>query len=170
MRTTREEITEIVREMPGVTQTEIMELMPHVPCTTVSSMLNTMYVSGEVVRESKPTVAKRGRSTVFAYTMNPDPLQKPPAHTIRKTQPTSVAFESRIAELEAKIAELKAWKRAAIERFPDLDVDPVVLEARKIVAAEIETSDPSLASQVRSGVKDNILPMRVTIAALNRAA
>lgn len=162
-RTTSDEIIEIIREMPGVTTHDISELMPHVKRRTIIPTLSYLFAKGEVTREE---LRSENNRKMFKYFINPDP--KPVAREPKRKQPTEVAWHARVAELEAEISELRAWKRAAIERFPDLDVDPIVIEARKIVAEETRATDPALADQVLRGLKDNMLPMRVTIAALSR--
>lgn len=164
---TKQEILEVVREMPGLTTSDVIDLMPHVPRGTVASSLNSLCAQGKVLRATKPREGKYGRANVAIYTINPTP--KPPIKQRKITTPTPTALEAQLSEARAKVAELTLWKENAIHRYPDLDVDPVVLEARKIVAAELDAmSDHALAEQVRSGKKDNILPMRVTVAALNK--
>lgn len=169
-RSCREEVLEIVRELPGVMFKDIAALMPHRSKSSVSAMLATMHNTGELHRDLV-TVGKMpfgGDRKSYAYRINPDGV-KVKTRKVRLKTPTTPALEARVRELEADLRVLERWKADAIARFPDLDVDPVVLDARKIVAAEIEASgDKALAAAVRSGSKDTILPMRVTIAALQR--
>jgi len=169
MRSVKAELREVIANLPGITLPDIRELMPHVNTSTLTARLQALYLEGEVLRQKvPPTEAIRGRKYMYAYSINPDP--KPVAHTTRNNTPSAAAYEDRIAKLKERIAELEAWRAGAIQRYPDLDVDPVILEARKIVAEELQATDSVMAKSVLAGQKDNILPMRVTIAALNRAA
>ena len=132
-------------------------------------MLSRMALEGMVVRGTKAREGDRGRATVHTYTLNPDPAARPPIPPkLKLRKPTTAGYDEQIATLRAEVASLRQWKADAIARYPDLDVDPVVLEARRIVADEIGTSDPHLVQQVLDGRKDTILPMRVTINALNK--
>lgn len=165
-RTLREEVLEIIREMPGVTLKDIADLLPHRKRNAVSAMLTSLHVDGEVLRKLAPDAINNFGRKPYLYRINPDP--KPPRIMQRK-HPSAAAYEARIAELEAKVQTLSEWKAAAIERFPDLGVDPITAEARRIVATEIEAAgDKALAAAVRAGTKDSTLPMRVTLAALQR--
>jgi hypothetical protein len=70
-------------------------------------------------------------------------------------------------ELRRQLAELEAWKEAAMSRFPDLAVSPIVLKARKLVADEVRAGgDMLLANQIVEGKKDETLLVKVAIKAL----
>ena len=172
MRTIKEELREVIANLPGITAHDMKELMPHVNYSTLTARLQMLYLEGVVLREKvpNPNFGKVGKAirSVYSYKLNPDPKPVPPAQPMRNTTPSTAGLTARLDELTNKVKELEAWKANAIARYPDLDVDPVVLDARKIVAAELDGSDSTLADQVRKGLKDNILPMRVTIAALSR--
>lgn len=166
-RTMTAEIIEIIEAMPGISSKQINELMPHVSIMKVSATLHSLYFQGKVLRERHKQPSGVGRD-YYTYTMNPNPKPVAKERKDKPPVPTESALQVRVAELEAKLAELTQWKREAIARFPDLDVDPIVLQAREIVAADLEAhNDTTLAQAVRQGQKDGILPMRVTIAALN---
>jgi hypothetical protein len=99
----------------------------------------------------------------YALSSNPTPN----VVKMKRKAPTEAALHMQIKQLNAQIAELEAWKRDAIARYPDLAVDPVVLKARKLVAEEVRAGgDHTLADQIARGVKDETLMMRVTIKAL----
>lgn len=166
------EVLEIVKAMPGIRSTEIVELMPHVKITQVSGILTTLFARGEVTREGPFETSRRGRG-YYRYTVNPDPtpapaVVKPP----KKTAPSESALQLRVDQLTYENFELRKWKEAAIERFPDLGVEQIVLDARQIVAKMLRespsNSDAALAAEVLAGRKDGSLSMRATIEALSR--
>jgi hypothetical protein len=86
---------------------------------------------------------------------------------------TGVPFSKRIVEVrnpkrkrrrptETELLELRAWKAAAIERFPELATSPALIEARQRVAAIFEEQgSPVKATMVRSGEMDDCEMMRV---------
>lgn len=164
-RTVCDEVLEVVREMPWVSAKDVADLMPHQGANNVSATLTFLHAKGELIREASGTPNRFGRKP-YLYSINPDPKPNPPK--MRRKHPTAAGYEARIAELEAKVTQLTQWKADAINRFPDLGVDPITAEARRIVAAELDKTDTALAQQVRAGLKDGILPMRVTVAALQR--
>ncbi len=162
-----DEILEIVREIPGVSVAEMIELMPHAPRGSVTSLPTQLERRGILVSEMVPG---NGKSRPFKrYRMNQHPIPSPAAR--KSKTPTSSGYEATINELRAKIKELQTWKDDAIERFPELAVPPVVAKARKIVGRELRArNDAHLAHQVEAGMKDDILPMKVTLIALELAA
>lgn len=70
-----------------------------------------------------------------------------------------------------EVKQLRAWKRAAIERFPELGIEPVILEARAKVASilRVDGGDEAKAAMVECGELDNSDMMRVVIAVLRGA-
>lgn len=72
-------------------------------------------------------------------------------------------YETRIKGLLVENQSLLQWKADAIARYPDLAVDPVVLKARQMVAAEIGDSDKASRDAVLAGQRDGTLQMRVAV-------
>ncbi len=167
---TRDGVLEIIREMPGVTGNEIVALMPHVTPAAVRSMITYLKARGDVVvsgkkEESWGTDGTRHNPT---YALSED--GKPPVKPLKHKEPSSAALHATIKSLQDTISDLEEWKRNAIVRFPDLAVDPVVLRARKLVAAEVRAGgDNALAEQIMLGTKDATLMVRVTVKALEEA-
>lgn len=162
-----DEILEIVREIPGVSVAEMIELMPHAPKGSVSSLPTQLERRGILVSEMVPS---KGKSRAFKrYRINQHPIPKPVAR--KNKTPTPSGYEATINELRAKVKELQGWKDDAIARFPELAVPPAVAKARKIVGMELRArNDTHLAHQVETGMKDDILPMKVALVALELAA
>lgn len=161
------QIIEVVKEMPGLTTSEISSLMPHANKSTVGYYMHRLAKQGiiyEVGKKSSGGGSGRRRNVaVYAFSDNPQPVAVP----VKRKAPTEAALHIHIKELKAQIAELETWKADALSRYPDLAVDPVVLRARKLVADEVRAGgDKALAEQILAGRKDDTLMVRVTVKAL----
>lgn len=75
-------------------------------------------------------------------------------------------LEDEIDALEDEVSELRAFKARALAAYPDLDVDPMLLEAREI-AAELF---PDAVERILSGEADNGPSVRAALAALRKMA
>lgn len=164
---TQGDILRIVKEMPGLTSSEIIELMPHVSRSTTYSTISRLYNLGVLYPIAKQKVQRSNGTSImancYAVSDNPTPLPK----KMKMQKPSAAGYEARIEEFKAKIAELEEWKKAAIERFPDLAVPSTVIRARALVAEEVAAGgDTLLADQIRKGLKDATLMVRVAIRAL----
>ena len=167
---TTEEVIEIVEAMPGVTAREIYELCPHRKESSLSSTLFNLKNRGILKTSSKTLPTKIGPREFTTYFINTDPNPVPPAPRRKQKQPTDAGYKAQIEELKDKIAELEAWKQAAMSRFPDLAVSPIVLKARRLVADEVRAGgDTLLANQIIEGRKDDTMLVKVTIKALEEA-
>lgn len=167
---TREEVLEIIREIPGCTTAEIRALMPHVSYNAVATMIHTLKTQGIIeVKDTKETIRSDGKvNTVPTYVLSSNPT--PNVVKLKRKAPTEAALHMQIRQLQEQIATLEAWKADAIARYPELAVAPVVLRARKLVAEELRAGgDPTLAQHVERGEKDTTLMMRVTIKALEES-
>jgi hypothetical protein len=60
------------------------------------------------------------------------------------------------------------WKTEAIAKYPDLGIDPMLLKARKIVAAS--TTDKTTIEAVLSGQRDHSLAVMSTMTALEEGS
>ncbi len=164
---TQAEVLEIIREMPGVTSTEIISLMPHRSKAAITSMVFWLKNKGIIEASGKKAFTAKNGDTKHAptYTLSSNPT--PNIVKMKRKAPTEAALHMQIKQLVNTITELEAWKRDAISRYPDLAVDPTVLKARKLVAEEVRAGgDHTLADQIARGLKDETLMMRVTIKAL----
>ena len=152
-----QEIKAVLKELPDLTARELFCLIPDISEAAISTALYSMKNRGMFTINRKAVPVK-----------NPDP--KPPSKPMKLKAPTEVGLQARLDEANAKIAELEEWKTAAIARFPDLAVDPAIIKARKIVAAELKAAgDCSLADQVLRGLKDETMLVKVTARALEEA-
>ena len=161
------EITNTVKIMPGLTANEIAKLIPDVKYSTVLSTVSNLAKQGVLVNAGYATITKSNglqvKAAKFNYSDSPVPL--PTDRKLKK--PTPTGYEAQISELKAQIAELEAWREAAVTRYPDLAVPPIVLRARALVAEEVAAGgDYTLADQIKRGLKDATLMVRVAIKAL----
>jgi hypothetical protein len=159
-------ILEVIRELPDITSRELYTFVPHIAKGTVSSIIHNLKVRGVLVENgSKALPTLKGVRSYPAYRVSDNPV--PPVPKLKNDKPTDAALQMRIDELSRQVCELAAWKTDALARYPDLAVDPIVLKAREIVAAELRaTGDNALADLVMSGAKDNAMLVKVTITAL----
>lgn len=75
-------------------------------------------------------------------------------------------LKAEIDTLKAEIDALRAFKARALAAYPDLNVDPMLLEAREI-AAELY---PDAIERILSGEADNGPSVRAALAALRKMA
>jgi len=161
--TVKSEVLEVVREMPGIIAADVHQLMPHVKRQAVYAALSNLEMEGAISSVKIPS-PNGTRFQIKQYTVGGEPRSLRPA---KAKKPTDAAKAFMSADHVAKIAELEAWKAAAIARFPDLAVDPDVIKARKIVSDMLEKSgDLALAHAVAAGQKDETMLVRAVVAAL----
>ena len=148
-----QEILEIVREMPKATTKEIEQLMSHASATRVRRLLLQMSNTGRLIRHKVKT--NRSGRAPSAYELNPDWN----GNAVKLVQP----------DLTAELRELRQWKAEALLRYPDLAVDPNMLRARTIVAAQAG-DDHRARDEILGGKRDTSLAVRSTFIALTELA
>lgn len=81
------------------------------------------------------------------------------------------ALKAEVEELRREVEELRAFKARALAAHPELDVDPIVLEARKIgYRALFEAGNRDGADNVLLGDADNSAFVLAIVEALRTAA
>jgi hypothetical protein len=76
-------------------------------------------------------------------------------------------FGELVKTLEEEVKTLQLWKEAALLRYPDLDVDPLLLEVRALLAAEAEEHGvKTVADAYINGQRDNSFAVRALVKAL----
>ena len=153
--------------MPLSTAPEVAQLCTATKANQAAASLLSLVNRGTLVREkvTRP-FGKNGTQQTWGYKLNPDPAQKPPVHPSRIAKPSASA-QHKLTEALARVAELEAWQEAAIRKYPDLGVDPEVLEARKLVADTLrESGDKNAAEEVMAGKRDHTPLMKVAMRAL----
>jgi DNA-binding transcriptional MocR family regulator len=144
---------ETVREKPGVRASELAAALS-VNESTISVAGRMLVKRGRVIRKRK------GRA--FAYYI-PEERQAVPADIVELAEIDAIREE--LESLRAEVEDLRAFKKCAVAQYPDLAVDPIVLEAREIVAELY----PSERDKVLSGERDGGPDMCVAVATLRRA-
>lgn len=151
---------------PNSTTKDISILLPKIHIDDVSHSISSM-VKGNVVfvtgkkREEGPS----GRVTTHnAYSVKYEKVTK---DTASQSTPRPELFNSLIETLKTENAMLEQWKEAAILRYPDLEIDPLLLEARALLAAEAEAQDSKVAAQAYiTGNRDHTVAVQALVKAL----
>lgn len=127
-----------------------------------ASGLSYLHDHGRLTRQRK------GRCYVYILAERAEQIEHPDATDWRNRCERA---EAHAAELQADFDalqelhdELLDWKADAIAKHPDLDIDPLLLKAREIVAAV--TLDLKTQEQVRVGTLDHDLGVRAVLMAL----
>lgn len=157
--TITEEIIEVVREMPGLVSAQIVELMPHVRRQSVYSTLNSLYMQGRISRDG-------ARQSEYKWNINPNPAVKPvKGKRVMVSLPVPAPVSDvDVEQLRLRVIELEAWKADVIRRYPETAIPAATMRARSIVAAELQDSgDSKMATEVRDGLRDGSLAMRLVI-------
>lgn len=129
------EVLETVRGWPGITSPQLKEVMQLKNPHGVDSTLHYLVKQGRLRRDG----IKRPQGYYIATKDAPKPITTDAGDKIR--------------DLQAKVAELEAWKADAIARYPDLGIPPLLKRARQIAAKRFK-SEPA-HSDIVSGRKDN---------------
>jgi DNA-binding MarR family transcriptional regulator len=80
------------------------------------------------------------------------------------------ALREELKSLRAEASDLRAFKERALLLHPDLDVDPIVLEARKIASlALLDVGNREGGDNVLFGLADDTPIVKATVEALQRA-
>lgn len=161
-----DDIIALIKEVPNITSREMYAYFPNATKSTVSSTIYNLKNKGVIVQTGKKQLqTKKGPHSFpcFQLSDNPTPLVRQ-----RKLKnPTEAGLRAQLEDLRNKLCELEAWKREALERYPDLGVDPMTLKARAIVAEQLRAvGDNNLADLVVAGKKDETLLVKVTVRAL----
>lgn len=123
-----------------------------------ASGLSYLHDHGRVTRQRK------GRCYVYILAERADDT---PRLYIKADDELQARYDSLQADFDALQElhdELLRWKANAIAKHPDLDIDPLLLKAREIVAAV--TLDLKTQEQVRVGTLDHDLGVRAVLMAL----
>ena len=154
----KEEVFNTLKLNPNSTTKELSTLMPHIEIDNISHAVSSMADKGIVfVTGKKQEAGPSGRiCTHRAYSVKYVKSEKAPpsSSAISNVQPD--LFVQLINTLEMEVTALEKWKAAALLRYPDLDVDPLLLKAREILAAEAkEHGSEMLADSFINGDRDN---------------
>ena len=166
----RRAVLDYVRAHPGATPDAIGEgvgsaLRAKDTAQGASQVCYYLHNMGLLTRQKVP-----GTHGTYAYMLSPKALGEEPEavraadDTIERLEDTKVAYERSMQQLQGRISELEKWKADAIARFPELAVDPLLLEARKIAAGQCDYDPDRVA--IIDGERDDSFGVRVALAAL----
>lgn len=142
-------IIETVREFPGLTPREISEFTG-IKMNSLTSPISEQIKKGVLKREDHRIYMGDGKPII------------PPK--MRMKPETKLNLQ--VQQLQEQIADLIAWKEAAIKEYPDLAVKPEILEARKVLAKVFtDNGDKIKAAEARTGSLDNTTLMKVALLA-----
>lgn len=164
--TRKEEVFNTLGLHPNSTTKELAGLMPHHSIDNISHAISSMAAKNLVfVTGKKREEGPSGRITTHsAYSVK---YKKADKDAAPQPIPRPELFNSLIETLETEIAVLAQWKEAALLRYPDLEVDPLVLEARALLAAEAEAQGSIMASQAYiTGNRDHTVAVQALVKAL----
>ena len=161
----KEEVLNVLRHNPNSTTKELSALMPHLEIDDISHAVSSMAAKDIVfVTGKKPESGPSGRTTTHrAYSVKYEKSKDTPP----KLPTQSDLFGELVNTLEAEVTALQQWKEAALLRYPDLGVDPLLLEARALLAAEAEKQNCIPASHnYINGNRDNTIAVQALVKVL----
>jgi hypothetical protein len=162
----KEEVLNVLRHNPNSTTKELSALLPHLDIDHISHAVSSMAEKGIVfITGKKSEMGPSGRTcTHRAYSAKHEKMNK---NTPAKEESQPDLFGQLIETLKAEIDVLEKWKAAVLLRYPDLEVSPLVLEARDLLAAQLEEDGEHLrADEVRNGGMDDTSSLRALVKAL----
>jgi len=163
--TRKDEVFNMLGLHPNSTTKELAALMPHYTIDNISHAVSSMAAKNIVFATgSKREEGPSGRITTHkAYSVK---YKKPTKELAPNVNPHVDLLNDLIKALRAERDGLEEWKQAAILRYPDLEVDPLLLKARELLAAQAkEDGNDALVADILKGNKDGTIALR-TIAKL----
>jgi len=159
------EVLDMLKHNPNSTTKDLHELLPHIKIDDISHAISSMVAKSVVfITGKKRETGPSGRTTTHnSYSA------KQVKATCNKPQakPQGELLHALIKTLEAEVKMLQEWKQAALLRYPDLDVDPLLLEVRALLAAEAEEHGvKEVADAYINGHRDNTFAVRALLKAL----
>lgn len=167
--TSGDSVLEAVKAFPESTANELATLLDATP-DVIKSALRRLEAKNLVTRGTKrieQPKGKRGRSNFICYSAGSAPTKrsKPP----KVAKPTEASSEPQgIDALLKELEELREFKRLALMSYPDLDITPVIYEARKMLAKHFP--DQKQKDEILSGKMDKRPPMLAVIEVLENGA
>jgi predicted transcriptional regulator len=165
--TIQERVFEVMKHNPNKTSRDLHEIVSDLTLQNVSAAVNALRTKGLVtITGEKSEVSGAGRVTTHrCYSVDFGKTNKAVSSVPSNVQPD--LFGQLIETLNAEVEMLQQWREAAILRYPDLDIDPLLLEARALLAAEAERQGSKPASHnYINGNRDNTIAVQALVKAL----
>ena len=155
-------VLEHIRQNPGVTSLNITADL-NIPQGTSTSALCSLVERGLVDRQKIPN-----SNGTYAYFIAQRSSEAKPTSTIEDCNAYIATLEHRLTMLEQEVAELEAWKAAAITAHPDLvPVNPLLVKAREICAEEaLAVGNHEGAEAYRKGALDDRALVKIALKGL----
>lgn len=168
--TLENQIVDVLKVMPNLTTPEIITLIPDRRSESVVSQISLASRGGRLLREPIPRKPGQRGGTQYRYSVNPNFVTSSHKPVQRKPKLTDNGMAARLDIANKLVSELQAWKVDAIARYPDLAVDPTVIEARKILARVLrDIGDKHGSDEVMCGRRDTTVAMLATVEAVSRS-
>lgn len=164
--TRKEEVLNVLKRNANSTTKELAALLPHLEIDHISHAISSMAAKDIVfVTGSKREKGPSGRLVTHrSYSVK---YQKAAKDVAPPAALQDDILNDLIKTLKAEIDALEKWKQAALVRYPELSADPIVLQARELVAAEaLASGDFQLANATRAGLRDDMIYVRSVVRAL----
>lgn len=164
--TIQSEVFEVMKCNRNKTSRELHEFLPHLTLQNVSAAVNALKFKGLVtITDHKQEISDAGNITTHrCYSVDLGKVNKP---NQAQAKPQGDLFGQLVETLKAEVDTLQQWKQDALLRYPDLDVDPLLLEARALLAAEAEEQNSRAASDAYSnGNRDHTIAVQALVKAL----
>lgn len=166
--TIQSEVFEAMKTHHNKTSRELHEVLPHLTLQNVSAAVNALRTKGLVaITSHKSETSEAGNAKSYrCYSVDFGKVKKPtPPSAPSNAQPD--LFGQLIETLKAEVDMLQQWREAAILRYPDLDIDPLLLEARALLAAEADEQNCKPASHAYiNGNRDHTIAVRALVKSL----
>ena len=160
------EVLDMLKHNPNSTTKDLHELLPHIKIDDISHAISSMVGKSVVfITGKKRETGPSGRTTTHnSYSAKQvkatcnKPQVKPQA------KPQGELLNALIKTLEAEVKTLQEWKQAALLRYPDLDVDPILVKARQLLAAQLEEDGRlTRVEDVLNGMMDHTSALRALV-------
>jgi len=162
--TTQAQVFEVMKNNRNKTSRELHEFLPHLTLQNVSAAVNALKVKGLVtITDHKRETSDAGNVTTHrCYSVDWGKVNKPtPTQPAPQPNQQVDILNDLIKTLKAERDALEQWKQAAVVRYPDLDIDPAVLKARELLAAQLEEDGkPERINDILRGSADKTSALR----------
>lgn len=163
-------LNDAIRDKPGICSTDLASALS-ISESKLSGVARELTAKGHLVRKR---IEKHFGYYLPEHVVDAPPVQLMIPSDIRPADIVELAELDAIREelesLRAEVKDLRAFKERALGQYPDLDVDPIVLEARKIAYRVLFDADNREgADNVLFGHADDTAIVKATIEALRRA-
>lgn len=157
-------VLDYIAANPGSTSLDIAAALG-MGGTQASAALHHLYETGRVTRQRK------SKCFVYILAERAEQIEHPDATDWRnrceRAEAHAATLQADFDALQELHDELLDWKADAIAKHPDLEVDRLLIEARKIVAAT--ASDTETQRKAYVGELDNTIAVQAVLMTLRNA-